>query len=234
MNARLAVLALALAMAASVQAQEPARPIVTVGWIEAPEIDGEIGVEEWEGATGVGAFAELGGGLTSACPSCLIAADEEGLVLACGDSGTPRPQQRGRDGALWLDDAFEFFVQPMGSAEYYQVIVSPAGEVADFRGRTRHGTRTFRPPHLPRRRPHVEMRILWSDLGREPEPGEVWRVNSRDIAEAGRLRAPVKSNFHEPRHLANCAAADARRRGAQDPGTQDHRLLIDAQGEEPR
>lgn len=237
MNARLAVLALALAMAASVQAQEPARPIVTVGWIEAPEIDGEIGVEEWEGATGVGAFAELGGGLTSACPSCLIAADEEGLVLACGDSGTPRPQQRGRDGALWLDDAFEFFVQPMGSAEYYQVIVSPAGEVADFRGRDASWNADVQAAAcIAGGAWYVEMRIPWSDLGREPEPGEVWRVNfARDIAGSRPLTwAPVKSNFHEPEAFGELRfAADGSPVGVRRiRRTQDHRLLIDAQGEE--
>lgn len=232
MTARLTATLLATLMVCLAHGQ-PVTPMITAGWIEPVVIDGAIGEGEWAGATGVGAFAELGGALRPGGPSCFAAADERGFVLACVNEGEPRAQQRERDGALWQDDAVEVFLKPQGSADYYQVIVNAHGDVADCRGRdAAWNARVEAAAGSADGRWTVEVRVPWEDLGGPPQPGDVWRVNfARDIAGAKPLTwAPVKSSFHEPEHFGEMRfAAGGPAIGVTSVRqTDDHRLLIDA------
>ncbi len=233
MMIRAAIGALLAVTVAQVHAQEPVRPMVTVGQIEAPRIDGEIGEDEWADATGVGGFLVHGGALAGNGPSCMVARDERGLVVAHVNADAPDAKKRGRDGAVWQDDAIEVFVQPSDTSQYYQVIVNAAGDIADFEGRSsswdadveaavRSGETGW----------SVEMRIPWEDLGGAPKPGETWRVNfARDIADGQPLTwAQMDENFHEPENFGEMrfVAGTAPIGVASVTRGRDDRVLIDA------
>ncbi len=197
-------------------AQEPVLPLVTVGPVAVEvTVDGEIGGNEWAGATGVGAFMELGGAHSPLC-GCRVGTDDRGLVLAWTVTDTPTAEQRGHDGSLWLDDAVEVFLQPQGSAEYYQVIVNAAGDVADARGRDLSWD-----AHVEAAvgagggRWWAEVRVPWADLGGRPDGGDLWRVNfACDIAGGTPLTwAPMQSSFHEPDQFGEMRFSDGPRVG---------------------
>ncbi|MBD3292034.1 MAG: hypothetical protein GF393_03860, partial [Armatimonadia bacterium] len=214
---RCAIMLLSVLALSHAHAQDLTRPVLTVGQIAAPTIDGEVGPGEWDGATGVGAFMALGG-MHSVHASCFVGADDRGLALVWALPDDPDAKQRGRDGAVWQDDAVEVFLQPEGAAEYYQVIVNAAGDVADLQGRDASWNADIEAAHwVSENGWGIEMRIPWRDLGGAPATGDVWRANfARDIAGDTPITwAPLERSFHEPETFGEMRFANGPGGGVQ-------------------
>lgn len=234
MHLRNALILLAAMTLSLAHARDLARPLITVGESAAPTIDGQLADGEWAGATGVGAFSRLGGALVADGPSCLVAADDRGISFAWVSSDPPDARQRGRDGAVWQDDAVEVFLQPPGAGRYYQVIANAAGDFADYEGRNASWDAEVQVAVAPVGGGwSLEMRIPWTDLGGAPEPGDVWRANfARDIAGGTPLTwAPVEQSFHEPANFGDLQfVAGPSPVGVETVAvSDDHRVLIAAQ-----
>ncbi|MGC9319557.1 MAG: glycoside hydrolase domain-containing protein, partial [Armatimonadota bacterium] len=147
-------------------------------------------------------------------------------------------EARGDDGAVWLDDAVELFLEPAPGGPYFHFIVNAAGDVLDEEGRDRSwssgrvaAVRTDEDGWA------VELLVPWEDLGGRPDAGDTWRLNvCRDMPHQGRSLtwAPLESSFHEPESFGElrfssepppCAPLSVHR-------TADHVLIIDARAGE--
>ncbi len=218
----------------AVGAQEPPLPLVTVGPMVGPvTIDGEIGPEEWAGASGVGAFTRLGGDLAQSPAECLVGYDAEGLLVAWRLQGKPRVRARGRDGEVWRDDDVEVFVQPSGADSYRHFALGASGDMLDEMERDASWDADWQAAVRVRDDGwDAEMRIPFAVWGAAPQAGDVWRVSFARHAttpEEYATWAPVQRSFHEPQRFgelrfaaqpAGCSVVGVRR-------TDDRRMLVD-------
>ncbi len=231
---RLAVTCIAISMVVALSAAELPPPTVTAGPISGVTIDGRVGAEEWAGATGVGAFARLGGPLARSRTSCSVAWDQEGLLVAWLMVGEPSAESHERDGDVWRDDAVELFVEPDPGGNYRHFTVNAAGAVLDEIGRdTSWDPEWEAAASIADGRWQVEMRIPFAALGPTPQPGDAWRVNfCRDSVEPPEIAswAPLDRSFHEPEGFGTLRFADEPAgAGVVAVGLEGHQLLVGAE-----
>ncbi|MFQ6047897.1 MAG: carbohydrate-binding family 9-like protein, partial [Phycisphaerae bacterium] len=110
---------------------------------KAPVIDGQIDPDEWGHVALSGFYDEYSRTPVpeSAQTSVWLRYDESNLYIAAKlmepHVGNLTAYVRQRDGDVWNDDCFEVFLDPRDrhdAAEYYHLLVNPAGVVCDLRG----------------------------------------------------------------------------------------------------
>ena len=182
MRARLWITAMVLLGAACFAAADG--PMLSVPMATAPVIDGAIGDGEWSGASSPWMFVDIASGnIASRQPAVWLSRDDAALYVA---ASLPLPPGKKpvaavtvRDGAVWEDDAFEVFLDPVCDGEYKQLIVNSVGNQWDSlrQDGSWNGEWTCA-ASVDRTHWSLEMRIPFTDLGVEaPKPGDTWRAN---------------------------------------------------------
>jgi len=169
-----------------------------------PRLDGVLDEPAWKLANSSGAFVETrNGGPAAVQASAQLLWDAKNLYVGVDvDDGWLRASARTRDAHLWEQDCVELMLDPDGDGEnYFEIQVSPRGEVFDTRYDARRVPKPF--GHLAwdsqvrvgvstRGRIDdleadagytVEIAIPWQAFslartpGRPPAVGEQWRAN---------------------------------------------------------
>ncbi len=205
MIARSMAMVMAMTICLSAGAQEPVRPMLTIGPVAGVTVDGSPLRDEWAAAAGASAFVRLGGTLAPYEARCSVGYDETGLVVGWSILSAPHAERRGRDGELWHDDEVELFLQPDPAGPYYQFIVSASGDVGDGQGQDRSWDANWEAAvSVAPGSWTAEMRIPFEALGVTPRPGDVWRVNfarHSTIPDEYLTWAPLQRSLHEPDHF---------------------------------
>ncbi len=162
------------------------QPLICARASASPRIDGDLGDACWQQAAAATDFCVLGSGgeQRAARQTTARAAWDDGALywhIICLE---PDPQSitaevRERDGAVWLEDAVELFLQPQPpKGPWYHVIVNACGTWydaleqdaswnANLTVQVRRGRRAWT----------VELALPWDAVGGRPRPGAVWGCN---------------------------------------------------------
>ncbi len=195
-------------------------PSVRAARAEGITIDGRADEAAWQGAQETSAFVNtLDGSAAEPRATARVLWDDQGLYVAwtVADDFLANALE-GRDEHLWEHDAFEIMIDPDGDGnDYYELQVSPTGQLFDTRYDSRRQPQPF--GHLDWN-PEVqvavhangtanddaadegwrgEIRIPWAQLGegvRAPSAGQHWRVNFYVMDE--RNGAPMRSAGWSP------------------------------------
>ncbi len=177
-----------------------------------PVIDGEADDACWQSAPLATGFSVLAGGFTDDKQTAFRLCWDDAAVyflVACEEPDVGHLKTGVRDGgAAWLDDGVEIFLQPSGSGQVYQFIVTAAAAkatgagTADFR-RLDAAVSTGGASYT------LEIAIPHDLVRTEPETGDTWRGNvCRNIwttASGGNKFtswAPLQRQFLEPESFA--------------------------------
>ena len=135
----LSALAALLACAYAAAGEPAAAPLCAVRIAAPPPIDGQLDEPSWARLPAAAGFAELGSAGTrrafrqTSLRACYDAdALYLGVVCLEPDPASIVAKVAERDGAVWLEDAVELFLQPdLGSARYFHFIVNANGVYYD-------------------------------------------------------------------------------------------------------
>ena len=173
MRARLWITAMVLLGAACFAAADG--PMLSVPMATAPVIDGTIGDGEWSGASSPWMFVDIASGnLASRQPAVWLSRDDAALYVA---ASLPLPPGKKpvaavtvRDGAVWEDDAFEVFLDPVCDGEYKQLIVNSVGNQWDSLRQDDPGTASglCGPPWIAPTGPLRYPSPIWASKHRSP------------------------------------------------------------------
>jgi len=117
-----------------------------------------------------------------------LACDDQALYLACccREEDVRRIVDRNdrRDSGVWQDDAVDIVILPAGTPpeQFYHYIFNAKGTLYDAKGSGpdsaawTSGIRASASRDAKSNTWTVTMAIPWSDFGRKPAPGEVWRA----------------------------------------------------------
>ncbi len=115
-------------------------PSIQVGLLHSiPVIDGVADAQEWNEASVTNTFHILGSeSVLLPAAKAFIGFDKNAIYVAIvcpyAFGEKPKAEKRKRDGDLWLDDAFEVFIDPThGHKTAYQFVVNAANSISDSR-----------------------------------------------------------------------------------------------------
>ncbi|MFO8080035.1 MAG: DUF6067 family protein [Armatimonadota bacterium] len=114
-------------------AEEVTPPLLQIGQIEAVEIDGRIGAEEWAGATDPGVLVSPDGRPDRHQVHVRVAWDEHGLAVLWELPGEAEYKRRDRDGELWRDDSVAIVLQAEEGAPVHRFAINAGGSIYDAR-----------------------------------------------------------------------------------------------------
>ena len=174
---------------------------------QAPTIDGKLSPGEWDQAAGLGLFT-VKGSLASEQPAVYLACDGRSFFVGARfplpNGVAPTMLMKGRDAAVWQDDALEVFLSSGDDAGlYHQFIVNPANARYDgerqnaawngeWTSATSIGAGFW----------SLEMAIPLSTLKASAADGQTWRANfAWDCKTPSNFLAtwaPISGNLHEP------------------------------------
>ncbi len=179
----------------------------------APVMDGVIVSDPaWERVPAATGFSKLGDGYTDAKQTYVQACwDDQAFYVGvtCEEPDVARMELRVRDGGdTWLDDGVEIFLQPGGSRQVTQFVVTAGGARGGYEGAP-NILRYQVAAHAGQDDYSLEIRVPFELLGVSPKPGDRWRGNfCRNIwtTESGGDKftswAPLTARFLEPEHFA--------------------------------
>ena len=120
---------------------------------------------------------------------------------------------RDRDGAVWMDDAVEVFVQPPGPRPYCQFMVNGLGTKYDGLGRDASWNGEWQAAATgDDGMMRVEIAIPWPTLTGRPAVGEAWKANfAADIGGQASVAswALCEGTLHQPDHFGTIVFSDA-------------------------
>jgi len=186
----------------------------------APVIDGVVNAQEWKDAAATNTFHKLGSeSILLPAAKALIGYDKDAIYVAIicpyAYGEKPKAEKRARDGDLWLDDAFEVFIDPTHEHKTaYQFVVNAANSISDSKSAdaawngdwqvaTSHTTDSW----------SAEFRIPFTTLGvTAPESATTMGLNicldKKDKLTAYYSWAPfVSGTFHQPGILGHLILA---------------------------
>lgn len=159
----------------------------------APAVDGRVLPAEWQQTPVLTGFYVLG--RKASLPDkaeyqtqVRLGYDDNALyvayTLAEADLGALADRHDKHDSGVWQDDCADFAILPAGTGkeDFLHYIVNPRGVCYDAKGagggsslwKSGFTVKTGREPDA--NRWTLEMAIPWSDFGRRPTSGEVWRA----------------------------------------------------------
>lgn len=213
---------------------------------QAPTVDGTIAPGEWDGAAKLTNFTLFGDDAAAGDQTeVYITRDGERLYVGfrCRQSaGRPKADATARDSEVWLDDAFEVFVQPdREDSRYVQLVGNSAGVFSDSEGTdlTWNGAWEYR-ANVGEGHWDGELSIAFVELGMEaPREGDAIGLNfCRDRVVPRPEQscwAPATVTFHDPSIFGKLTFSEGRPVTRQElptgdgaaPGTVNVRLAID-------
>lgn len=195
-------------------------PVTRAARADGIAIDGEASEPAWEGARETTAFVNtMNGSPAELQATARVLWDDQSLYVAwrIADDYVANAHDE-RDAHLWEHDAFEIMVDPDGDgANYYELQVSPTGQLFDTRYDTRRQPQPFGhvdwSPEVevavrvegtandegPDQGWRGEIRIPWAQFGEgtaAPSAGQAWRLNFYVMDE--RNGAPMRSAGWSP------------------------------------
>lgn len=175
----------------------------------APAIDGDLSDACWRAAEVPGIWVDVYTGTPAEPqPKAYICYDDTNVYVAFLN---PEPNMKGvvaeavdRDGAVWIEDANEIFIDTTtGREDYYQLIINTKGVVYD--AQRSDGTWNSSVRVAVKKMDDawsLEVAIPLSDLGVTGSPtGQIWRANfCRDRQATGEAQAHVWADTGESYH----------------------------------
>jgi len=178
-----------------------------------PVMDGVIaGDPAWEPVPAVTGFSKLGDGYTDAKQTYAQACwDDQAFYvgMTCEEPDVASMELQVRDGGdTWLDDGVEIFLQPSGSRQAIQFVVTAGGARGGYEGAP-NILKYQAAAHAGPDSYSLEIRLPFELLGASPKPGDQWRGNfCRNIwathsgGDKFTTWAPLQTRFLEPEHFA--------------------------------
>ena len=191
-----------------------------------PKVDGRLDDPCWKKAFRAGDFVELrkGGAMDPRTDVWLTYDDEHlyaGLRCHTPEAANLRDRATARDGRVWADNDVELFLQPPGSAVFYQLICNSSGTAFDARYVDDNQDVSW-DPDWGRQASigdgywDVEIQLPWRVLGvPAPEAGETWKGNVARHHVLGKTetysswRPVLEGSFVEGRNLGNVQFLEA-------------------------
>ena len=180
----------------TIQAQDSKGPWTTIPCYHAaaaPTLDGMVGDQTWKEVPWVGGFHRIGSGTdyTEVPTRFAVCYDSEALFLAvvCEEPNLDglHSKQVGEDVPVFGEDAIEFFIDPLRRHNpYYQIAFNTDGGRYDGEGMSAkwNGDWTVE-IHKGDDQWTAELRLPFSALKDQPEPGQTWGINLARDRRAG-------------------------------------------------
>ncbi len=188
-----------------------------------PVIDGQVGEGEWGRAPNLTGFKiyKKKGTLKDKAKhqtTVLVGYDSKALYVAyvCNeqDVAALTVAHDGHDSSVWQDDSADFTILPAGiqKENFLHYIVNPKGVLYDAKGSGPGSSDWNGKPSIAcgkdgqRNAWTLEVAIPWSDFGKQPASGQVWRaqfarINSEGMAQEFSCWAPTSAGFNNADYL---------------------------------
>ena len=165
-------------------AEELPVPTATVPRVAGVRLDGRLQETAWKRASRVPIMIDVRGGFPHTKRAyASVCHDDRNVYVGLWSQkhGAKLTAEAGREGKVWMDDAFEIFLSPgeKPTPDFCQWIINSKGAWFDARGSSKawNSDRTRLRTHVADEHWTAEVAIPFSDLGvAAPEPGQIWRA----------------------------------------------------------
>lgn len=184
------------------------------------QMDGRAGAGEWNRAAAFPLASVVAGAgrMDPAHPAVARVMWDDAALYVLVEAPLPGgrgifAQARDHDGAVWMDDAVEVFVQPGGASAYWQFMVNGAGSKYEGQARDASWNGEWRAAVTTEGGVmRAEVAVPWATFGATPKEGDSWRANfAADIGGQALVAtwAPCEGTLHQPERFGTIVLGDA-------------------------